>query len=81
MMPKLEFDVDDPMEMVGVAIDGDFDEMAAGLVDEFIIMGFDQEALWSIFQNPFYRSTHAILQTKGEAYVLELIERRLMTWV
>ncbi|MCC6980560.1 MAG: hypothetical protein IT343_19735 [Candidatus Melainabacteria bacterium] len=79
-MPKLEFDVDDPMEMIGVAIEGDFDEMAAGLVDEFIMMGFDEESLWLLFQNPFYRSTHAIFQAKGEAYVRALIDRSLKSW-
>lgn len=80
-MPKLEFDADDPMEMIGVAIEGDFDAMASGLVDEFILMGFDEEAIWSLFSNPFYRSTHAILQTQGEKYVRDLIKNRLMTWV
>jgi hypothetical protein len=79
-MPKFEFDVDDPMEMVAVSIEGDFDEMAMGLVDEFIMMGCDEEALWSLFRNPFYRSTNAIFQAKGEVYVGDLIRSRLLSW-
>ena len=79
-MPKFEFDVDDPMEMVAVSIEGDFDEMATGLVDEFIMMGYDEEALWSLFRNPFYRSTNAIFQAKGEVYIGDLIRSRLMSW-
>lgn len=79
-MPKFEFDVDDPMEMIAVSIEGDFDEMAIGLVDEFIMMGCDEEALLSLFRNPFYRSTNAIFQAKGEAYVCDLIRSRLMSW-
>ncbi len=80
-MPKLEFDVDDPMEMVGVSLEGDFDEMAAGVIDEFIIMGYCEESLLPLFQNPFYRSTHAILLAKGEGYVRDLIKRRILIWV
>lgn len=79
-MPKDEFDVDDPMEMVGVAIAGNFDEMADALVDEFILMHFDEEALWALFKNPFYRSTHAILLEKGEDYVRVLIKRGFARW-
>ena len=79
-MPKDEFDKDDPMEMVGVAIEGNFDQMADALVDEYILMNFDEEALWLLFKNPFYRSTHAILQEKGEEYVRQLIKRGLLRW-
>lgn len=79
-MPKDEFDIDDPMEMVGVAIEGSFDEMADALVDEFILMHFDEEGLWKLFRNPFYRSTHAVLLKKGEGYVAELIKRGFLRW-
>ncbi|HEY9787530.1 MAG TPA: hypothetical protein V6D17_19235 [Candidatus Obscuribacterales bacterium] len=79
-MPKDEFDPDDPMELIGVSLAGDFDEMAEGLVDDYILMGFDEEALWLLFRNPFYRSTNAVLQAKGEAYVSQLIRRRLLDW-
>jgi hypothetical protein len=79
-MPKDEFDLDDPMEMIGVAIEGRFDEMADAMVDEFILMHFDEEGLWSLFRNPFYRSTHAVLLEKGEEYVSDLIKRGLARW-
>lgn len=79
-MPKDEFDADDPMELMAVSMEGSFDEMADGIVDEYIMMNFDQEALWLLFSNPFYRSTYAILQQKGEAYVRGLIKRGLIRW-
>lgn len=79
-MPKDEFDLDDPMEMVGVAIEGSFDDMADALIDEYILMNFDEEALWQLFRNPFYRSTHAILLEKGEEYVSALIRRGFTRW-
>ncbi len=79
-MPKDAFDVDDPMEFVVVSMEGDFDAMADGIVDEYIMMNFDREALWLLFRNPFYRSTYAILEQKGEAYVERLIERGFKRW-
>ena len=79
-MPKDEFDIDDPMEIVGVAIEGSFDEMAEALVDEFILMNFDEEALWQLFRNPFYRSTHAVFLERGEEYVNSLIRNGLHRW-
>jgi hypothetical protein len=43
-------------------------------------MHFDEEGLWSLFRNPFYRSTHAVLLEKGEEYVSDLIKRGLARW-
>ncbi len=79
-MPKDEFDPKDPLEMHAVSIEGSFDEMADAVVDEFICMHFSQEALWELFRNPFYQSTHAIYQMKGEAYVQKLIDRGFERW-
>ena len=80
-MPKEKYDVDDPMELMAVSLEGSFDDMASGIVDEFILMGFERHQILEIFRNPFYRSTNAILVEAGEAWVQELIDRRLQDWL
>ncbi len=67
---------DDPMELVGVLLPGgDLDETAAVLVEEFVRAGYDDETLMELFRNPFYRATHWVYRTRGEAYVRDLIGR------
>ncbi len=79
-MPKKEFDPEDPLEFFVVEIEGDFDEMAKSIVEEFVLLGYDREMLWKLFRDPFYRSTHTILQFKGEEYVDKLIASSLAYW-
>ncbi|MBI4055362.1 MAG: hypothetical protein HY402_04425 [Elusimicrobia bacterium] len=75
------FEEDDPMELVGVALpEGQADEMLKCLIEEYIREGFDDEGLLRLFRDPFYRASHRIYQEKGEAYVLDLIERLRQKW-
>ena len=80
-MPRDEFEEDDPMELVGVALpDGDPEELASAIVEEFIRMGLNNEELLALFRDPFYAGPHAIWRSRGEAYVLGLIERGRERW-
>ena len=80
-MAKKEFEPEDPMERVGVTIPGsDPEVMAECLVEEYFRMGYDEEAIWDLFRNPFYRATHLIYQQRGEAYVKALIGEIKDTW-
>jgi len=75
------FEDDDPMEMVGVALpDGDIEEMAACIVEEYTKMGLDDAHLLHLFQSPFYAGTHRIYQQKGEEFVRALIQKIRSRW-
>lgn len=80
-MPKDEFEADDPMELVGVVLpDGDQEELAGALVEEFIRMGMSDQELFGIFRDPFYVGPHAIWRCRGDEYVRGLIDRGRERW-
>jgi hypothetical protein len=73
------FEDDDPMELVGMVIDTNSDEMMEAMgrtfADEFLRMGYPPPAIVSLFRDPFYRAPHALYKQKGELYVAEMIEQ------
>ncbi len=74
-MPKDEFDHDDPMELVGVALPYDAQEdMARCFVEEYAMLGISREQMFKFFQDPFYLATHQVYKAKGEAWVKQLID-------
>ncbi len=80
-MPKDEFEDDDPMELVGVALpDGDPDELARSIVEEFIRMGLSDPELLGLFHDPFYAGPHAIWRSRGDEYVRGLIHCGRERW-
>lgn len=80
-MPNDEGDSDDPMELVGVALpDGDPDELARSIVEEFIRMGVSDQELLHLFHDPFYAGPHAIWKGRGDAYVRDLITYGRKRW-
>jgi hypothetical protein len=80
-MADKEFDLDDPMELVGVTLGGgSIEEMAECLVEEFVRDGWDDENLLRLFHDPFYRATYRIRQEKGDEYILALIGRVRQKW-
>ncbi len=80
-MVKKEFEANDPMELVGVALpQGDLEQMAECLVEEYIRTGWDEECLLGLFRNPFYLATHRIYKEKGEKYLRRLIATVRQNW-
>ena len=80
-MPRDEFEEDDPMELVGVALpDGDPEELASSIVEEFLRMGLSDQELLHLFRDPFYSGPHAIWRSRGDEYVRGLIHRGRERW-
>ena len=76
-----EFAPEDPMELVGVNLpSGDSDDMAECLVEEYLLMGWNERQLMNLFTRPFFQTTHRIYREQGEAYVQALIERVCDKW-
>ncbi len=70
------FELGDPMEMVGVGLpDGDLDYMAECLIEEYMLMGWNERRLLALFTRPSFRMTHRICVEKGEDHVRALIQR------
>jgi len=75
-MPKEVFEVEDPMELVGIILPGEpgtLEAMATALVEEYVLLGWDEPRLMTLFVNPLFLATHRIYRQKGEAYVRVLI--------
>lgn len=75
-MPKDEFVDQDPMELVGVVMPGEpgmLDAMATAIVEEYVLLGWDETRLMTLFVNPLFLATHRIYRQKGETYVRDLI--------
>jgi hypothetical protein len=80
-MPKHEYDPDDPMEFVGVALPGDTEEaMVEAFIEEYLWMGFDAERVARMFRNPFYTALHRAYRARGEDWVRERIAAVVRRW-
>jgi hypothetical protein len=82
-MPKDEFVLEDPMELVGMVLPGgpgQLEVMAECIIEEYIRMGWDEERLMALFKNPLFAATFRVYRYKGEAYVRELITTCLNKW-
>ena len=76
-----EFDPQDPMELVGVAVPGtDDDQVLNGIVREYLFMGWSPKQVLFLFKSPYYGATHRIYERKGEAYVKEKIQHLADQW-
>lgn len=75
-MPKDEFVDEDPMELVGMVMPGEpgmLEAMAVAFVEEYVLLGWDEPRLMTLFVNPLFMATHRIYRLKGDEYVRELI--------
>ncbi|MBI1909454.1 MAG: hypothetical protein HYS22_04730 [Deltaproteobacteria bacterium] len=77
-MAEKEFETEDPFEMVQAfleapADDRFYEEMTRTFVEEYLMMGWDDEEVFSLFKDPFYRGTHDVLKKKGEEFVKNII--------
>ncbi len=73
-----KFEAEDPFEIVQSfldvpADDSFYDQMTRTFIEEYMMMGWDDEQIFSLFEDPFYRGTHDILKRKGERFVKRLI--------
>ncbi|MBZ0147022.1 MAG: hypothetical protein K8F62_05690 [Pseudorhodoplanes sp.] len=72
---------DDPHELVGVGLaDGDSDYMAECLVEEYLLLGWSDRQIMSLFARPCFGMTHRIYLSRGHQYVAEVIARMRAKW-
>jgi hypothetical protein len=74
---------EDPYELVGMVMPGEagqLEAMAEALVEEYVMLGWNEKRLMTLFTNPFYLATYRIYQQKGETYVRELIAQVCARW-
>ncbi len=82
-MPDKPFEPDDPLALVGVAVDADAaaaEAMARCLVEEYLREGWTPDRLLALCRNPFYQALHAIYRERGEDGVRTLIAEAAATW-
>lgn len=82
-MPKNEFDIDDPLELSGVALATEEDTteaMCECFIDEFMRLGYNHRQILALFRNPHYLGTNMVLQNRGEAFVRTKITEVFARW-
>ena len=82
-MPYKEADATDPMMLVGMEIPTENDTSRATatvFAEEFTRMGFEEAALMSVFQNPYYAGAHRAYRTLGEEAVRSIVREQLNLW-
>jgi len=74
---------EDPYELIGMVIpgeEGQTEAMAQAVIEEFILLGWHEKQLMTLFTSPLYLGTHRIYQEKGEVWVQNLITETCAAW-
>ena len=79
-MPTKEFDPHDPFDLIGTEIPMDdedgvdtVDQMARTVIQEYLMMGWNDKIILGIFANQTFRGPHTAYQIKGKERVSQLI--------
>jgi hypothetical protein len=76
-MADKEFEADDPYEFVAMrypvepGVDPD-ERTARCFIEEYALMGMPRDRIMRMFRSPAFAGTHAILERRGEAFVIAL---------
>jgi hypothetical protein len=82
-MPYSDPHPSDPHSLVGVEVPAGQEvhlDMAYVIAEEFARLGFDEQHLLRLFQNPFYRSAHQAFKILGEEKIKSIIQEALGVW-
>ena len=82
-MPYDEPEIDDPKELVGVALPGDESvtlEMAAAFADEFAQLGYTRPQILGLFRRAEYTGAHRAWTLLGEETIGRLVDESLAVW-
>jgi hypothetical protein len=82
-MAEKEFDPEDPMQFIGVGMECDaetFDRMVETIIEEYLLLGWPDETIYSMFTLEYYQLPHAVFKSKGEAYVRSAIRKVRRMW-
>jgi hypothetical protein len=79
-MAEKEFEADDPYELVGMRVPMpagvDAEELQARcFIEEYALMGMPSYKVMHMFKSEFFAGTHAILASRGEAFIEQIIEQ------
>ncbi len=70
-----------PMELVGMRLpQGNIEHMARCLIEEYMLLGWNEQQLLKLFTQPKFQATYRICQDKGEDYLRTLIHRVRDEW-
>lgn len=77
-MAEKEFKHEDPFELVQMymdipADDSFYQQMTTTFVEEYMRLGWSDEDIFGLFQDPYYRGTYDILQKNGAEFVKNII--------
>ncbi len=70
----------DPMELVGVALPAEPAEMARCLIEEYLLLGWDDRRIALLFGRPCYRATYGLAKALGEDRIGALIGEVRAQW-
>jgi hypothetical protein len=76
-MAEKQFETEDPMELVGILMEGDvqaIEEMGLIFVEELANMKWPREEIEAVFKDPFYRGPHTVYRARGPAFVSSLLD-------
>ena len=82
-MPYSDPHPSDPHSLVGVEVPASQEaslDMAYVIAEEFARLGFGEERLMHLFQNPFYQNAHQALKIVGEEKIESIIREALEIW-
>ncbi len=82
-MPHDKYEPDDPMMLVGVGLPGGPEssrDMAYTFAEEFARMGYGEQDLLRLFQDPFYQSAHSAFELLGEKAIIEIVGECVGVW-
>lgn len=72
---------DDPMELVGMGFpEGDMETMVRCIVEEYLLIGWNERQIMLLFTRPCFRATHRICRAKGEGWVRARVEEICREW-
>ena len=82
-MPKDEFDIEDPLELNGVALlttEDTTDAMCECFIEQFMRMGYAPPQLLALFKDPNYLGMNMDLEKRGEPFIRERINEIFARW-
>ncbi len=82
-MPYGDPDPQDPMLLVGVALDADpaaQRDMAYAFAEEFSRLGYGEKQILALFMNSFYAGAHGAYRQLGREEVQSIIAETVAVW-
>lgn len=65
---------DDPMELSGIELNGDPEVMLDCVVEEYARMGCDADAIFQMFDDPFFQGPYGLTRAFGREYIRSRVE-------